>query len=89
MGKRILSLLLALVMVLGMVPAMAFAAETNLESAAVINAVRSTVTADGKLDEERWALVGQLTGQMHFGAMYEPGKLYIFRADRPGLGYIR
>jgi len=73
MSKRLISFFVALVMVLGMVPVMTFAAETEN----VIVAVNGVATVNGTLDEERWALTGHLGDDLRFGAMYNAGYLYL------------
>ena len=78
MGKRIISLLLALVMAAGLFPAAAitaFAAETV--PANVIHAVSGTVTMDGELSETIWSSVGELTDGVTFGAVYDTTHLYL------------
>ena len=78
MGKRIISLLLALVMTVSLIPGAvisAFATETI--PANVIHAASGTVTMDGELSETVWSPVGELTDGVTFGAVYDTTHLYL------------
>ena len=82
MLKRLFSFLLVIVMVFGMLPAVAFAQEENANPTKVINAVFGTpYYEDSTLDmsgstRDKWFLTGKLSDTVSFGAMYQGGWLY-------------
>ena len=88
MGKRVISLLVALVLIIGMIPIDAIPAfATNELPSKVVNANYGTVTVDGTLSEPEWALTGQLAAGVIFGAVYDADYLYLgFQGSVSGLG---
>ena len=87
MGKRILSFLLALVMVVGLIPATVFpvfAAETNsaeTPTANVYAAYADNIAVDGVLSEAGWLTYGKMTAvesaaKRNFGVLFDAGYLY-------------
>lgn len=78
MGKRILSLLLAMVMVVSMVPAAAIptlAAETE-QTASYDALVAANITLDGNLSETDWLTSGKLSGGQAFDILWDGENLY-------------
>jgi len=67
MGKRILSLLLTLALILGMVPGMPFSVAAAQQVAVDYEAAyASSVTVDGSLSETAWLTSGKLSGGQPF-----------------------
>ena len=83
MGKRLISLLLAVVMVIGMVPISAlptFAAET--EKPNIFASYAENVAVDGALSESAWLTYGKMTSAdsttvKNFGVLWDKGNLYL------------
>ena len=80
MGKRTLSFLLALIMVVGMIPFTAaptvLAAEPEQDSAAYQALVAKDIVVDGNLNETSWYTGGKLSGGQAFDILWDGGNLY-------------
>ena len=79
MSKRILSFLLAAVMVFGMIPFNAiptFAAETTPTDKSYEAMVAQNITIDGSLSELSWMAGGKLSGGEAFDILWDGGNLY-------------
>ena len=78
MGKRILSFLVALFMVVGMIPATAMGVfATGTEQAATYDALVATgINLDGSLSETAWLTSGKLSGGEAFDILWDGANLY-------------
>jgi len=77
MGKRILSLLLTLALILGMVPGMPFSVAAAQQVAVDYEAAyASSVTVDGSLSETAWLTSGKLSGGQPFDILWNQNALY-------------
>ena len=76
MTKRALALCLSVILLLGLLPTSAFAAE-NQASAVYSAAYAAALTADGNTTEGPWLLDGRLSDESRFGVLWNSKYLYV------------
>ena len=80
MTKRVLSMLLAVIMLLGILPLSVLAADAEITAAPLKGhpaAYAISVTVDGETAEKDWALSGNLTDGTDFGFLWNEDYLYL------------